>query len=179
MRAGRRTAFAGVLVVLASTAGCSSDDEPQASPSPDATATSPSPSASEEPADPEPGTGEPGEDETPADFTVVGLDCGLLDQTDVEADPADQDETLAAGELCIANALRTGQSATFRLITSGLEVDPVYATYVVEGPGRLTITEDHAAVLVSGVDRRTKRCTEARGLQEQGNCTTQEDRREG
>ncbi|MDP3969421.1 MAG: hypothetical protein Q8Q02_14215 [Nocardioides sp.] len=174
MRAGRVTAVAGVLAVLA--AGCSGDDEPEAAPRADPTASSPSPSASEEP------TGsptEPGEGGTPAGFEVVGIDCGLLDQTDAEAEPGSQDDTLAAGELCIANALRTGQSATFRLITSGLEVDPVYATYVVEGPGELTITEDHGAVVVSGVDRRTKRCTEARGLQEQGNCTTQEDRREG
>lgn len=180
MREGRlarvsRTA-ALVVVVAGLTAGCSGDgDDPEAAPSASPTeSASPSPDA----ADPT-GTPDPGDDATPQGFAVVGIDCGLLDQTDTAADPETQDETLAAGELCIANALRTGQTATFRLITSGLEVDPVYATYVVEGPGELTITEDHRAVVVSGVDQRTKRCTEARGLQEQGNCTTQEDRREG
>ena len=174
VRAGRAVAVLAVLTVLG--AGCS-DGEPEAAPSAE-----PTPDAS-------PGTGasgapsqtptEPGDEATPEGFEVVGIDCGLLDQTDLSADQETQDETLAAGELCIANALRTGQPATFRLVTSGLEVDPVYATYVVEGPGELTITEDHRAVVVSGVDSRTKRCTEARGLQEQGNCTTQEDRREG
>lgn len=179
---GRRiavVALAGALVL----GGCSGDaDEPAAGPSPSASPSdgpSPDSSASPSPGDPTAGPGV-----LPADFTVTGIDCGLLDtRLDVPGStgaqgPDAEADAFAAGDLCLGNALRTGQAATFRLVSATMEGDPVFASFVVDGIGSLTITEDHRGVLVSDIDRRTKTCTAARGLNNQGACEVVEEPRE-
>lgn len=155
-------AIAGLLVLT----GCSEEAAPAASGTPgtpgSSGAASPSPSSTP-PADPR-------AVRTPADFTVTGIDCGLLDQ---RADPEvpEPPDGFATADRCVANALRTGQGATFRLISESAEGEPVFARFAVEGPGRLVITEDHRGILASAIDTRVKTCTEARSLSAQGSCT--------
>ncbi|MDP9821399.1 hypothetical protein [Nocardioides massiliensis] len=144
--------------------GCSDSGAPEADPTPGArTSAGPSSAA---PTTPDPTA-------APSGFVVTGIDCGLLDQRRDAAEDGATDG-FADSDRCVANALATGQPATFRLVTESLEGEAVFALFTVEGPGQLTITEDHRAVLVSEIDERVKTCTGARSLSAQGTCETRD-----
>lgn len=161
-----RTVAVVVTVGLLVLGGCSDADAPEADPTPSARTSPGSPNTA--PTAPDPGA-------TPSDFVVTGIDCGLLDQRrDGTGTDEGADDGFADSDRCVANALATGQAATFRLVTESLEGEAVFALFAVEGPGRLTITEDHRAVLVSEIDERVKTCTGARSLSAQGTCETRD-----
>lgn len=175
-----RTVAVVVAAGLLLLGGCS-DEAPSAAPSAGPTAgptAGPDPSAAASPTAPD---SAPTDAPTPEDFVAAGIDCGLLDQTAQAArdDAAPSDGAFADADRCMANALRSGQGATFRLITESLEGEPIFARFSVEGPGRLLITEDHRAVIASPIDRRTKTCTAARSLTDQGPCSTVDEDRNG
>lgn len=155
----------GLLVLT----GCSGGENPTSDPDP-STAGSPTDPSGSPSASPS-AVPAPGEAPTPTDFVATGIDCGLLDQ---RLATTDAEDGFDVADRCVANALRTGQSATFRLVTESLDGEALFALFAVDGPGRLTITEDHRAVLLSEIDERVKTCTDARSLSAQGNCTTRE-----